>query len=166
VKEEVVVETEKLIRWEPLESNPFERFYNVMDLRKLQWNGNFELSFLDHQKNKIYHFTYKQDEANFYAIRHFRMLEEFCNTNIEMLIDKFREERVAAGLPKLTYNPTFYKIQNSSFLTWYRRIDPTLPLPENCRIEHHLYICANYFIDVLTEQQPIITDSAYDPGNE
>ncbi|SOC41516.1 hypothetical protein [Ureibacillus acetophenoni] len=81
------MENEKLILWEPIKNNPFERFYNVMDLRTLQWNGNFELSFLDHQNNRMYHFTYKQDEANFYAIRHFRMLEEFCWTNYETLID-------------------------------------------------------------------------------
>jgi len=160
------LESEKLILWEPIENNPFERFYNGMDLRTLQWDGDFILSFLDHQNNKIYHFTYKQDEANFYAIRHFRMLEEFCNTNIEMLIDKFREERVSAGIPKLTYNPTFYKILNSNFLSWYRTIDPTLPSPENCRIEHHLYISANYFIDVLTEQQPLITVSSFKSGYE
>jgi len=30
------------------------------------------------------------------------------------------------------------------------------PLPEDSQLEHHLYVSADYFIDVLSERQPII----------
>ena len=154
------MENGKLIIWEPLENNPFDRFKEPMNLISMHYDGvDLELTFSTFNSGQEFKFTYKSDETNFYAIRHFRILKELTRDDIEILIDKLRDERDVTGLTRLAYDPTFYKIENSSFESWYKNIDFSLPLPEDSHLEHHLYIASDYFIDVLSEQQPTITKS-------
>lgn len=165
-REREKLEHGNLVIWEPLQVNPFDRFHAPINLVSMHFEGDFVLKFNTFNSSKEYIFTYKQNQSNYYAIRHFRILEEFIRHDIEILIDQFRLKRESLGLPKLTYNHTFFKIENSSFLSWYRSIDPSFPLQEDCCVEHHLYITSNYFIDVLSEQQPTITISTNnDSGN-
>lgn len=154
------MENGKLIIWEPLKNNPFDRFIEPMSLVSMHYDGEeLEITFSAFNSGQQFKFTYKQDETNFYAIRHFRILKELTRGDIEILIGKLREEREVTGLTRFAYNPTFYKVENSSFESWYKNIDLSLPLPEDSRLEHHLYIASDYFIDVLSEQQPTITIS-------
>ena len=157
----------KLILWEPLKENPFDRFYHPMSLERFRWdNGDFVLTFLsnsDSKEAKLYDFTYIKNEKHFYAIRTFRFLEEFTRGDIEVLIGNFFNERKAKGLPNLTYEHTFWKVDNSSYLSWYKSIDPSIG--DNLKLEHHLYITGDYFIDVLAEQLPVITISTYNEEN-
>lgn len=152
------LETGKLIIWEPLKENPFDRFKVQMNLVSLQYDGeDFVLIFTAFNSEEKFKFIYKQNDFSFYAIRHFRILKEWTRGDIEFLIGKLREERDSAGLQKFPYDPTFYKIENSSFKSWYKNIDLSLPTSEDSQLEHHLYIASDYFIDVLSENQPIIS---------
>jgi len=150
------LETGKLIIWEPLENNPFDRFRVQMNLISLHYDGeDFVLIFTAFNSEEKFKFTYKQRDPSFFAIRHFRILKEWTRDDIEILISKLREEMETLGLPTFTYDPTFFKIENSSFKSWYKHID--LSLPNDSPLEHHLYIASDYFVDVLSENQPTIT---------
>ena len=155
------MENGNLIIWEPIQNNPFDRYKEPMDLVSMHYNFE-KLEFIFATctpMNSIqkFKFTYMQDENHFYPVRHFRVLEEHTRTDLEYLFGKIYKERTDAGLPHLLYDSTFFKIENSSFESWYKSIDGSLPLPEDSTLEHHLYVTGNHFIDVLSEVQPIIT---------
>ncbi|WP_342567513.1 hypothetical protein MKY09_02655 [Psychrobacillus sp. FSL K6-4046] len=155
------MENGKLITWEPIQNNPFDRFKEPMDLVSMHYDfEKFELTFATCTLNnpvQEFKFTYKQDENYFYPVRHFRILEEHIRSDLENLFGEIYKERKDAGLPNHLYDSTFYKVENSSFESWYKSIDGSLPLPEDSTLEHHLYVTGNHFIDVLSEVQPTIT---------
>ena len=153
------MENERLISWEPFEEKPFDRFDKPMCLTNLQFDGELFILTFSSDGSKEYTFTYKRTETHFYPIRTFRVLEEVTRGDIEELIHNAFLEREKEGLPRATYNTTFYKVENSTYLSWNQELDPSLPRPQNCTLEHHLYITSDYFIDVLSEIQPVITIS-------
>ena len=130
-----MLENGDLLIWEPLQVNPFDRFHAPMNLVSMHFEGDFVLKFNTFNSSMEYVFTYKQSQSNYYAIRHFRILEEFIRHDVEILIDQFRLKRESLGLPKLTYDSTFFKIENSSFLSCYLRIDTYIALEEFLSVE-------------------------------
>lgn len=152
------MQSEKLVVWEPIEDkvNQFSRFYNELLFHEMLYQKDFVLVFEDVNHRKKYSFTYKQDKTTTYAIISFRLFDEMTRPDVENLISKVGEQREEDGLSKLTYEPTFYKVENSSFLSWYDNIHPArVGLHPNA--EHHLYITSDYMIDVLSEHEPIVT---------
>ena len=102
-----MLENGRLVIWEPLEDKPFDRFHKPMGLVNLQYDGDFILTFTSFEGVKEYTFTYKRDESHFYAIRTFRILEEFTRGDIEELIYKLVLEREKEGLPRATIRHYF-----------------------------------------------------------
>lgn len=147
---------EELIVWNPLKQNPFSRFDNELHFVEMHYQKDFVLVFEDIKFSKKYKFTYKQDEHVNYPIITFRFFDEMTRPDIEELISKVEKKRDEEGLSKLTYEPTFYKVRNSRFLSWYDSIYPArVGIQPNA--EHHIYISSEYILEVLSEQEPIIT---------
>lgn len=143
---------EKLIIWEPLEDNPFCRFDNEMHFVEMHYQKDFVLVFEDAKNLKKYRFTYKQDKAQTYAIISFRFFDELTRPDIDNLLENVWREHEDT----LTYKPTFYKVNNSSLLSWYDSIYPARAnLYRNA--EHHLYVTSEYMLEVISEYEPTIT---------
>ncbi|MBC5635272.1 hypothetical protein H8S33_00405 [Ornithinibacillus sp. BX22] len=153
-----MLEKGQLIVWEPLTNNPFSRFDNPMNLVNMHYEGNFILVFEEFNGSKEYTFTYGKNKSNLNSVITFRILDEIARTDIEKLISRVGKDRETQGLSKLTYEPTFYKVKNSSYLSWYKGINPVL-FDIHPSVEHHLYITSEFMIDVLSEQEPFITIS-------
>ncbi|PKR84621.1 hypothetical protein [Heyndrickxia camelliae] len=144
--------TEKLIIWEPLEDNPFCRYDNEMYFVDVHYQKDFVLIFEDIKNFKEYRFTYKQDKAQTYAIISFRIFDELGRPDIDDLIGNAWRENEGT----LTYKPTFYKVENSSWISWYDSIYPArVGLYPNA--EHHLYVTSDFMLEVISENEPVIT---------
>ncbi|MED3552720.1 hypothetical protein [Cytobacillus praedii] len=152
------MQSEKLIVWEPIDDkeNQFSRLYNDLHFVKMHYQKDFVLVFEAAKCTKKYVFTYKQEKSNCYAIISFRFFDEMTRPDVESLISKVGKEREKEGLSKLTYEPTFYKVENSSFLSWYDNIYPAR-VGMHPNAEHHLYITSDYIIDILSEHEPTVT---------
>lgn len=151
------MESGKLSVWEPIHDtdNQFCRFYNELHFVEMHYQKDFTLVFEDTNQTKKYIFTYKQSEFKPNAVITFRLFDETARPDIENLISKVGKQREEDGLGKLTYEPTFYKVLNSSFLSWYDNIFPAR-VQLQPMAEHHLYISSDYIIDVLSEHEPIV----------
>ena len=100
----------QLVIWEPLKDNPFDRFKEPMNLVSIHYDGeDLELTFSAFNSGQKFKFTYNQDETNFYAIRHFRILKELTRDDIEILIGKLREEMEVSGLERFATIPLLAK---------------------------------------------------------
>lgn len=143
-----IVKKEKLLLWEPLTENPFSRLEREMLFVKMVYEVDFILVFKDYETSFEYTFTYKKPEERPYPILTFRSCEEMARPDIESLIGLLENPP--------TYNPTFYKVENSDFLAWYdNNFSARATLQPN--VEHHLFITSDFFIDVLSEIQPVVT---------
>ncbi|KQL36097.1 hypothetical protein [Psychrobacillus sp. FJAT-21963] len=148
---------EKLTVWEPIKTkdNQFSRLYNELVFFEMHYQKDFVLVFEDTDHSKKYIFTYDYNKSQKYAIITFRLFDEMTRPDIEELISKVGKEREEEGLSKLTYEPNFYKVENSSFLSWYDNIFPARASLQP-KAEHHLYITSDYIIDVLSEYDPTV----------
>ncbi|MDQ0156507.1 hypothetical protein [Robertmurraya andreesenii] len=151
------MESEKLLVWEPIHEadNQFSRFNNELLFVEMHYQKDFTLVFEDANHTKKYIFTYKQPESRPNAVITFRLFDETARPDIENLISRVGKQREEDGLDKLTYEPTFYKVLNSSFLSWYDNIFPAR-VQLQPMAEHHLYISSDYIIDVLSEHDPFV----------
>lgn len=149
---------EKLIVWEPIKAKEiqFSRFYNELLFYEMHYRKDFVLVFEDVKHSKKYTFTYENKKSQKYAIITFRFFDELTRPDIEELISKVGKVREKEGLSNLTFEPTFYKVENSSFLSWYDNIFPARAVLQP-KAEHHLYITSDYIIDVLSEYEPTVS---------
>lgn len=147
-------EKESLIEWNPLSEAVYDRFMHPMFLVNIEFNGELILT-VGPEENR-YQFSYNRTKNYFYPVRTYRILQEHIRNDIEELIQQKFESAKDQSIPLPNYNPTFYKVENSSFLKWYTTIDHSIPDTELAKLEHHLYICEDYFIDVIAVVQPNI----------
>lgn len=145
---------EKLIVWEPLKPSTFDRFMNEMDFVKMSYEEDFILIFQNYKTNEQFTFTYKLPHSG-HPVLTFRFTDEMARSDIESLIGQLAKENFNRNI-KLHYEPTFYKVENSSYLAWYDSVFSARPILHP-NAEHHLYITSNFFIDVLSEYEPIIS---------
>ena len=87
-----------------------------------------------------------------YAIISFRFFDELTRPDIDSILENVWKDHEGT----LTYKPTFYKVENSSFLSWYASIYPArATLYPNA--EHHLYVTSDFMLEVISEYEPTIT---------
>lgn len=143
---------EQLLIWEPLAGNPFCRKNNEMSLVKLSFEKDFVLVFEDIKSKEEYTFSYQSSEGR-KAFITFRIIEELVRPDIDELIFEFFNKIENSSL---NYGPTFYKVQNSSFLKWY---DDNYEIRKIIQpnAEHHLFITSTFFIEVISEVQPVVS---------
>lgn len=144
---------EKLIVWEPLKPNKFDRFTNEMDFFKMSYEEDFILIFQNYKTNEEFTFTYKSPSFG-HPVLTFRFTDEMARSDIESLIGQLAKENFHKNI-KSVNEPTFYKIENSSYLAWYDSVFSSRPILHP-NAEHHLYITSNFFIDVLSEYEPVV----------
>ena len=85
----------------------------------------------------------------------FRFTDEMARSDIESLIGQLAKENFHKNI-KLHNELTFFKIENSSYLAWYDSVFSARPILHP-NAEHHLYITSNFFIDVLSEYEPVVS---------
>ncbi|MBO1911716.1 hypothetical protein J4G37_43885, partial [Microvirga sp. 3-52] len=74
-------------------------------------------------------------------------------SDFNQLVIDFSEGKEAAGAHFLSYEPTFFKVRHSSWISWYNRVFPAR-VQLNPEIAHHTYVTSDYLIEVLSEQEP------------
>lgn len=143
---------EELLIGEPLNENTFCRRNNEMHLVKFSFEKDFLLVFENIKSKEKYTFSYQSCEGKKGLIT-FRITEELTRPDIEELIFEFFNKKEAYSL---IYGPTFYKVQNSSFLKWY---DENYAVRKilHPNAEHHLFVTSTFYIEVISEVQPIVT---------
>ncbi|MEW4286196.1 hypothetical protein [Priestia koreensis] len=145
------MDNERLVIWEPLEENPFCRYTNEMQFVEMHYQKDFVLVFEDFKTQKIYRFTYEQSKAQTYAIVSYRFFDELTRPDIDTLIDNLFKEQGNSS-----YRPTFYKMENSEFISWYDKVySARVGMYPNT--EHHVYLTADYVLEVLSEYEPTVT---------
>ena len=148
-------EKEELLIWEPLKENTFCRRNNEMHLVKLSFEKDFILVFENIISKEKYTFSYHSLEGRKSFIT-FRITDELARPDIDGLIFEFFNKKEASSLK---FGPTFYKVYNSSFLKSYDDIyEIRKVLQPNA--EHHLFVTSTFYIDVISEVQPVVSKSS------
>ena len=143
---------EKLEVWEPISESPFCNLKNQLHFYDMSCMNDFILVFEEAGSSRLFVFIY-EDFNRDSAVISFRFSPSLTRSDFDQLVIDFWEEKGAAGAHSLSYEPTFFKVMHSSWISWYDRVFPA-SVQLNPEIEHHAYVTSDYLIEVLSEQEP------------
>lgn len=136
---------EKLILWKPI-----RRYSRELHLKELLLEKGLKITFED-DDGKVIIFHYDRYHNETYILS-YRVTEEYIRSaDLHQKLTNAKEE-----LDKPNGNWALFKVKNSNYVSWY----DSLPGPGtdlNPQIEHHVYICSDYVIDVISTYEPSVT---------
>ncbi|MFJ7936521.1 hypothetical protein [Sporosarcina sp. NPDC096371] len=145
---------EKLELWEPLTENPFCNLKNQLHFYDMSCLHNFILVFEEAGSSRLYVFIYENLKKDT-AVISFRFYPLLTRSDFDQLAINFWKEREETGAHSLSYEPMFFKVCYSSWISGYDSIFPAR-VQLNPEAEHHAYVTSDYYIEVMSEQEPIV----------
>lgn len=145
---------EKLENWKPIQKNPFCNLNNQLHFYDMSNLYDFILVFENAKSSDLYIFRYKNLKRDT-AVISFHFYPSLSRSDFYDLSVEFWKERDEEVHP-LSYEPTFFKKRNSSWIDWYDSIFPAR-VQLNPKVEHHVYITSDFYIEVMSEQNPDVS---------
>lgn len=145
---------EKLELWEPLLENPFCNLKNQLHFYDMSCMSDFIVVFEEAGSSRLYVFIY-EDLKRDAAIISFHFYPLLTRSDFNQLVINFWKDREEAETNFLSYEPTFFKVCHSSWISWYDRIFPAR-VQLNPEVEHHAYVTSDFYIEVMSEQEPTV----------
>lgn len=143
---------EKIEVWEPLLENPFCNLKKQLYFYDISCMNDFILVFKEVESSKLYVFIY-ENLGKDTAVISFHFSPLLSRSDFDQLVREFWKREEEAGTNSLSYEPTFFKICNSGWISWYDSVFPAR-VQLNPEVEHHAYVTSDFYIEVMSEQEP------------